>query len=509
MKPKYLLTVAAIVGATQMGFAQYSQDALRFSSFQPGSTSRIKAVGGAGTAIGGDLTSVSGNPAGIGFFTRSEFSLTPEFDGSKVKSSYLGQGNNASKNNVNLNNIAAVFYSPINTPRGADKTQGWLSFNFGIAYDRTNNYYENVQYGGVNKNNSITDYYADDANANALSSHSGDISSGTLGNWAYNQYLIDQYANPSGGDSVYHSSVTPDPNTHVNINPNGVNQLSSSIRSGGESELSLSMGANYSNKFYLGIGVGITSLRYSTTNTFTETGINSVYVNPGYANLPYNNVYSQTQETKGTGFNAKLGFIYKPVEAVRLAAVITTPTWYTIDDNYDENMSTTINGGAKRTDQPDEPYQFTYNLTTPLRLAGGIAVFIKQYGFISGDVEYLDYSSSRLSGDYNSTSDNNDIRVLYKSAVNAHIGAEARVTPNVFLRGGYGVQGNALVNNGNQINTTSGGIGYRNSDFYIDVTYSHINGSQTVYPYELASDSPSALLNKTNNNVYATIGFRF
>ena len=93
--------------------------------------------------------------------------------------------------------------------------------------------------------------------------------------------------------------------------------------------------------------------------------------------------------------------------------------------------------------------------------------------------------------------------------MNAHIGAEARVTPNFFLRGGYGMQGNPMVNNGGQINTVSGGLGYRNSEFYIDATYSHINGSQTVFPYELDSDSPAALLNKTNNNVYLTIGFRF
>jgi len=503
MKPKYLLTVAAIVGATQVGFAQYSQDALRFSSFQPGSTSRIKAVGGAGTAIGGDLSSISGNPAGIGFFTRSEFSFTPEFDGSKVKSTYMGQGNNASKSSVNLSDIAAVFYAPINTPRGANKTEGWLSLNFGIAYDRTNNYYENVQYGGVNPNNSITDYYANDANANTL--NDGSIAVGTLGDWGYKQYLIDQYP-----DGTYKSSVTsPDPNTGANINPNGVNQFNNAIRSGGQSELSLSMGANYSNKLYLGLGIGITNLRYNTTNTFTETGMNSVYTNPGYANMPYSNTYQQIQDTKGTGFNARFGFIYKPVESVRFGAVITTPTWYTIEDNYDENMSTNIPGQPNRFNQPDEPYQFSYNLSTPLRVAGGVAVFFKQYGFISGDVEYLDYSSAHLSGDYNYSNDNNDIRVLYKSAVNAHIGAEARVTPNVFLRGGYGVQGNALVNNGSQINTTSGGIGYRNSEFYIDATYSHINGKQTLYPYELASDSPSALLNKTNNNVYMTIGFRF
>jgi hypothetical protein len=498
MKPKYLLTAALIVGAAGTSFAQYSQDALRFSTFQTGSTSRIKAIGNAGTAIGGDLSSVSGNPAGIGFFTRSEFSLTPEFDGSKVKSSYLSQNNDASKSSINLNNIAAVFYSRLNTPKGADKTKGWLSLNFGVSYNRTNNYYEDIRYGGKNTGNSITNYYANDANNNSLSSASGDIADNTLGAWAYNQNLIDQYTSAGGKYAT---------NAYPNINPGGVAQLSDAIKTGGQSELSLSMGANYSNQFYLGFGIGITNLRYNTTSTFTESGVASVFVNPGFANQNYNNVYTQDQETKGTGFNAKLGFIYKPVEAVRFGAVITTPTWYNIDDNYNESMSTRLNNTLISNNPVN--YPFSYKLKTPFRAAGGLAVFFKQYGFISGDVEYLDYSSSRLSGDYSSNGDNNDIRTLYQSTVNAHVGAEARLSSQVFLRGGYGVQGNPLKNNGSDINTVSGGLGYRSGDYYLDLTYSHIKGNQTVYPYEIGAASPSALLNKTNDNVYVTFGFRF
>jgi hypothetical protein len=89
MKLKYILSVIAIVALTQNTFAQYSQDAIRFSQTINGSTSRIKAVGNAGTAIGGDLSNVSGNPAGLGFFTHSEVSITPEYDNSKTKANYF------------------------------------------------------------------------------------------------------------------------------------------------------------------------------------------------------------------------------------------------------------------------------------------------------------------------------------------------------------------------------------------------------------------------------------
>ncbi|QKJ29298.1 hypothetical protein HQ865_05855 [Mucilaginibacter mali] len=498
MKPKYLLTAALIVGAARMGFAQYSQDAIRYSTFQTGSTSRIKAIGNAGTAIGGDLSSIGGNPAGIGFFTRSEFSFTPEFDGSKVKATYQGQESNTSKSSINFNNVAAVFYSRLNTPKGADKTKGWLSLNFGISYNRTNNYYEDINYGGTNKTNSVTDYFAKDANSNGLAS-------GSLGDWAYQQNLIDSYA--AGTGSTYKSNATAS-----NINPNGFAQQSSAIRTGGQSELSLSMGANYSNQFYAGFGIGITNLRYNTNTTFTESGIASVITAVGppivTANQPYTTTYSQDQQTKGTGFNLKAGFIFKPTDMLRLGAVITTPTWYNIDDNYNENLRTKLNNNNAPQGGPAN-YPFSYKLSTPFRAAGGMAIFFKQYGFITGDVEYVDYSSASLSGDYSSSGDNNDIKTLYQSAVNAHFGAEARLSSSVFLRGGYGIQGTPLKNNGSNINTTSGGIGYRNSDYYIDFTYSHITGNQNVFPYEIGTGSPSALLNKTNDNVYVTVGFRF
>src|ERR1700754_2946273 len=90
MKVKYLLTAVAIVALAQHSFAQYSQDAVLFSTGQTGTTSRIKAIGNAETAIGGDLSSISGNPAGLGFFTKSELSVTPEFNSNTAKTGFFG-----------------------------------------------------------------------------------------------------------------------------------------------------------------------------------------------------------------------------------------------------------------------------------------------------------------------------------------------------------------------------------------------------------------------------------
>jgi len=497
MKVKYLLTAVAIVVLAQNSFAQYSQDAVLFSTGQTGSTSRIKAIGNTQTAVGGDLSSISGNPAGIGFFTHSEAAFTPEYNSSNIKSTYLGTANSGTSSNLNLNNAAAVFYSRLNTPRGSDKTQGWLSLNFGVSFNRKNDFYANVNYGGKNNNNSITDYYASLANTYGVDPTNGN----SLQDWAYNHALIDQYyinpSNPSLG-ATYRGNAKP-----------GVTQSNAMQREGGENEFSLSMGANYSNKLYLGLGIGITSLRYNVDNTFTESGAASILdANNNPINVTYTSVYNQNQVTTGDGFNARLGLIYKPVDAVRIGATFTTPTYYTVQDDYSESLRTQYNVGAPGPGGPAD-YPFTYNFHTPLKVSGGMAVFFGSYGFITADAEYVDYSSVKLSSTdgYDATQDNHDIKTGYQSTANIHAGGELRLD-QLFIRGGYNIQGNPQKGV-ESTKTISGGLGVRFEKFYVDATFTNVKGTQLVTPYTVATNTPVANLDKTYNNGYLTVGFRF
>jgi hypothetical protein len=490
MKIKQLLAIAVTVAFSETAYAQYAEDALRFSTSGQGSTSRAKALGNAFTAVGGDLTSVSSNPAGLGFFTKSEFSLTPEFNGSNVKSTFFNNNLTDSKDNINLNNVAAVFYSRLNSPQGADKTKGWLSLNFGIGYNRTNNFYENSNYSGINPNNSIADYYAELGNNFSLEE-------GSLQQWAYDQNLIDQY-----------NSGLYEPNTFLNAT-----QSSHTIRSGGQSEISLAMGTNYSNQLYLGLGVGISNIRYNSTSTFTEEGTASILdANSNAVDRDYISDFATDQITKGTGINARLGLIYKPVEAVRIGATFTTPTWYTIDDSYSEGLNTSFIGGDRFRSGPVY-YDYTYNLRTPAKVNGGMAVFIQQYGFLSADVEFIDYTNMKLSSDGVPLSDDNK-KVLqnYKSAVNYRLGAEAKLD-QFFLRGGFGIQGNPYKNLNNsdfQTQTISGGVGYRVNNYYVDLTYNNVSTNSRALPYLLdGGDAPEASFKKKNDNVFLTFGVRF
>lgn len=492
MRYKFLLFAIAFAAVSNNGFAQYAKDAIRFSTFQTGSTSRIKAIGNAGTAIGGDLSSVSGNPAGLGYFTHSELSITPEFDGNTNKATYLGQTSSATDNSVNMNNAAIVFYNRLDTPPGQDKTKGWLSVNFGIAYNRTNNFYEGVQYGAKNNNNSIADYYAKLANDLG-------IGSDNLQAWAFDQKLIDAYGAGGGSNYTYQGNAIP-----------GELQTGNITRVGGQSAYDFSVGANYSNKLYLGLGVGVTELRYKSTNSFTETGTASVLENNVPANRAYNSTYTQYQNTKGEGFNARLGLMYKILESVRVGAVITSPTFINVNDSFSEGLKTNIANNGNFSNGPQE-YPLTYDLRTAFKAAGGLSVFIGKYGFITGDVEYIDYTGTHISSNdnYTNTYDQGIIASNYKSAVNFHTGAEIKITDAVALRGGYAIQGTPLKTNGVATKIVTGGLGYRLGNYYIDATYMHLNGSQTILPYDIGDTTPSASANATNNNFFFTIGYRY
>lgn len=497
MRLRLLLSMAVIVAATGQIHAQYSADALRFSQSQSGSTARFKAIG-AQIGVGGDLSSIGSNPAGIGLFTRSDFSFTPEFNSYSADAQYLNSQTIGKKDKLGLAHAAVVWNSKVSKPRGANLDEGWVSFNYGIGFNKTKSFADNILFTGVNPSNSIADYYAQLATSNYGAPNT--LSRGSLERMAYDNYLI-------GYDNVDRSYF---PETDVNNT-----QTKNDLRTGSQSEINFAFGANYSNQFYIGASLGLSSLKYNSDAVYKEKGYNVTEAND------YDLSYRQSQITRGSGVNAKLGAIYKPVPSVRLGATIETPTWYTIDDSYTEVLDTKY--GKNRIDSnfvnDDETYDFSYKLRTPLKVSGGIGVFFSNYGFISADIDYLDYSSINFSSANINSSDsdiildnNKEILNNYKSAINYRIGTELKFD-KLMVRAGYGVQGNPykeLDDNKFKVSTYSGGLGYRFDDVYVDMTYQQIAYNTDIKPYSLNPGvSPLALITNTRTNIFLTIGKRF
>ncbi|NOR76732.1 MAG: hydrocarbon degradation protein, partial [Draconibacterium sp.] len=109
--------------------AQDFVDVLRYSQIQVQGTARSGAMGNAFGALGGDFTSTSINPAGLGLYRSSEFTITPQSTNTNTESLYYGTKMTGSDYKFSLNNISYV--SAIPTKHRSEA--GIISVNIGLG----------------------------------------------------------------------------------------------------------------------------------------------------------------------------------------------------------------------------------------------------------------------------------------------------------------------------------------------------------------------------------------
>lgn len=183
----------------------YSETALLFSRTSSGGSARIIGMGGTQISLGGDYSSAQSNPAGLGMYNRSEFTITPGFSFDATSSDYLGNTTTSSTSNFSLPGISIVFNS-----LGKNSKQGFLTGSFALTYSRTNDFNSSVEYEGVNPDNSIIDYYLETAWGDTPSQFT---SQGALFNTptelAYNTYLIGDSTviDPNASNTAYFTDV--------------------------------------------------------------------------------------------------------------------------------------------------------------------------------------------------------------------------------------------------------------------------------------------------------------
>lgn len=501
---KHLRTIffgtALFSACSQLALAQDEKDALRFSLLQPQGTARSMGFGSALGSVGGDFTSLSINPAGIGVYRKSEFMLTPSLTINGVNSSY---GSNAAEHDgggaFNFSNIGYVTTS---TPRGNSYNRSnWKAVSFGLGLNRLADFSRNYSYSGINNSNSgswlfeaYTPQMMQDAETN----------NATLAYLGYWGGLTD--TNTALG-SGYYSIVDPG---HY-----PVRQINSVRERGGISEIVLSLGGNYQEKLMIGGTVGIPTVRYLRDRTYSEVDQSG---QADFISFDYN----ETLRTSGAGINMKLGVIYKPVEQFRLGLAVHTPTYFSLTDRF----TSTLNGythtfGYREAVGAETIYR--YNMTTPWRGVVSATAMLGEVGFVTADYEYVDYSSSRLHFDDAASRSyekevNNNIRNKYRGTSNVRAGVEVRLQ-NFMLRGGFGYYGNpykqSASNDGSRFVGTAG-LGYRYRDGFIDLSYMHNTSKSSEQPYVLpevydAGKYPvSTSKMKTNvGRVALTLGFKF
>jgi hypothetical protein len=492
--------------------AQIPEDALRMSWQTPLGTARNQAIGGAAGSLGGEITSMYVNPAGLGFYKLSEIVLTPGFTLAKSKGSY--RETDANSGHVNRFNISTTGFVAAST----NSNSKWVSSAFSIAVSRTANFNNTIYYKGNNDYSSFSEQFAEELAQSGVNiddyRYSPYLSLGTKS--AIHTYLIDT-ATVSGKLQVVGRPEYL----------NSVNQENKITTRGGITELAVGFASNKEDKFYIGGSVGVPFVKYERDITYTESDpTNDISNGFKFAR------YEEKQSTSGVGLNAKLGVIFKPVQQMRFGVAIHTPTIYGMKDKLWTKMVThvdTLFGPNDPIDSVTSDYfgqqpVYKYDLSSPWKfMVSGTYIInevedvTQQRGFITADVEYVTYGSSKFSSADDAADDeayyegvNKAVKAAYKGAFNFRVGAELKFSP-IMVRAGYAQYGNPYKEGGLKASrrNISGGLGYRDKGVFIDLTYVHSIIKDVNFPYRLADKANTFANIKSNiGQIILTFGFK-
>ena len=455
----------------------YVESALLFGSTKPGGSARIQALGGTQISLGGDYSSAFSNPAGLGMYNRSEFALTPGVTGFSNSATYNGAKTTETLSRLNIPGFGAVFHI-----ESGKQDSKFVGGSFGVTFNRINDFNGGFNYEGLNDRSSIIESFIAAANGTNTSQFDPGSTTDPPG-YNYNSPVGLAYFNYIIGPASTLDPDFPDDEYFTDVQSNFEDITTPALQremvanEGSTNQWSISYGANFSDRIFIGGGFGITTLRYKSEQIFDESYSfgDPADDDPNFYGL----VLNETLNIRGSGINATIGAIFRPVEFVQLGFAYTTPTLYEMTETYRAEMSsnwknfdyygdgeTILNDESASTDDVTSEYTFT----VPSKASFG-ATFIAKFGFISADIEYRNLSNLKYKSDITGISfsqENNEIKSSYTSVLNYRLGAEYRI--NIFrVRAGGSMMGSPYADDATKnVFSYSGGVGVRLDKFYID-----------------------------------------
>ena len=498
-------------------YAQIPEDAIRYSFYPQAGTARNMAIGGVMGSLGGDLTATYVNPAGIALYKTNEFVFTPSLFLNNNKASFRNSNSKNTISNLGFGTSGWVFgYSNPNAPN--------TSSAFSIGITQTANFNNELLYKGLNNYSSFSEQFAEEF---AKSGFSINEALNANSRFPYSSapalytYLI---------DSIKVGSVTQIKGAPEYILDAGQALQQEMIKKtkGAISELAIGFGHNSNDKLLIGGSIGIPLVNY-TSNTIFKESDTSANTSNHFKEFEYTDDFT----TKGIGVNARVGIIYRPQDYIRLGLVIQTPTFMFLTDTRTTTLNTQLENPiaffsvSSQTFTNNKPGEAKYIQSTPFKAIISAAYVFreivdvkKQKGFISADIEYIQHMGSRFSSDNETISDqekiyykalNEVVKTDYKGSFNLKLGGELKF--NVLMaRLGFGYYGNPYKNTAYKASRIllSGGIGYRNKGFFVDLTYVHAKSKDVNFPYRLADRANTfATLKQQRGNIIASVGFKF
>lgn len=459
---KGLITIMILFAAIMTSSAQslgYQDLGVLFSQNDNIGSARFTAMSGAFGALGGDVSSMSINPAGIAVFNNSSFTGTLNSRNSEITSNYYGKSLSTQDNFFNLSHAGAVLV--FDSPHNSEWNKLAIGFNYRITKD-----------------------------------FSGDfLAQGNSGVATFRNFPLD--------------------NNTPAIDYNLADEQRFSNNYDGEiSELNIAFSSVYQNKLYLGLGLNFYDLDFNQQSQLTE-------FNSDANNNELEAYYYQENFTTGTGFSANAGFIYKANSNFRFGLTYQTPTWFSeiiestnILDNdgfYGDteievsNDNTTYSNNVDNNGNDYYPLQeLIYKLKTPSKFTASAAFIFNKKGLLSLDYINKKYQNIKLSNN-NFIEENQYFQDELRNTHSFNIGTEWRFD-KFSVRGGYRFEQNPdkLAKASNNLKGHSFGAGYHFGNFKLDFSYSN-NNKTSLYNFYPNYNVNPAELDIDNRTITASI----
>ncbi|WP_315320905.1 hemin receptor [Prevotella aurantiaca] len=540
MKIQYYL-LAATLFSLPLG-AQETYENARLVGNDLNGTARYVGMGGAMEALGADISTISSNPAGIGLFRHTQFSVS----GGLLMQSNAKEFANGKTTNTSFDQIGLV-YSP--------SSSYGFKLNFGFNYSKSKN-------------------------LNNILNASGKLGNGSQNNQSYLKNVLGSeeyggfdvrkngeryigFKSPKSSevtlawsqlDYLYFNTLLPDAGTPGKFNSYLADSYSfDRAGSGYIGNYDFNISGSIRDRVYLGITLGLKDVNYDSESMYTEklsNGVGSLTVR-------------DLRRVTGSGFDLTAGVIVRPVaeSPFRIGAYVKTPTWYDLTTENQTRIDVSTNTGAVN-DWGEVSNTYNYKLWTPWKFGLSLGHTVGNYLALGLTYEYEDYANMNTQindgvtydfyyGTYYESS-------LADRAMNAHtkqalkgvstlkFGAEYKPTRDLSLRLGYNYvspmyntnaqKDPTIVSIGTSYSTATDfvnweatnrftlGVGYQVKKFNFDLAYQYSSQKGTFYPFstinfdikdtatgKTTSYSNEAVGTKVDNNrgqLLFTIGYR-
>lgn len=523
----------AFIASTAL-YGQTQYDAARLIDTDLNGTARFVGMGGAMSALGGDISTIATNPAGIGIFRSNDFSTSFSFTDTKTEGVMTGFERDANRRRMSFDQLGIVFSNKFGNKTSVRYV------NYAINYHKQRNFSKSMAIYGDLFGASQTDQIA------WMTNHDVDGSEYPLPLNDYNEIYnnLDGYYYGEDWKDVSWLSVLgiqgglvgPEIETDKNGQPIldnegntkytgyylGIPAYEGEFRSketGGVNAFDFNISANINERVYLGATLGFTDVNYNRSSFYTEWG--------SLNDIDTDYTLENGFKTEGSGVNLKLGVIWRPIEssAFRVGAAIHTPTYYKLTDKYWASLYSYVDD--MKYNGSTETAVLDYELITPWKFNLSLGHTLGTSVAIGAEYEYTDYSAATLqySDGFEMENENQIIDEDLKGMHTLRLGVEAKLIPQLSLRAGYNFSSAAFeksaykylypndmrtdteYENMLQRNTFTFGVGYRSSSFYTDIAYKLATQKSTFYPFD--TTEASADMKCERSQIMLTLGCRF